>query len=159
MSRFTHATQSHQRQDGMASAKRLRRGPERGLGRGFTLLEVIVVVVIIALLATLVAPRVFDNIGRSNARIARAEVESIAQQVHLYLVDNGMSRIPNDFRLQQLTEGDRPYLRPRDLIDPWGNEYVIRIPGEVNPDFDIISYGASGEPGGEGEDADIIHGD
>ncbi|TVQ51104.1 MAG: prepilin-type N-terminal cleavage/methylation domain-containing protein [Phycisphaerales bacterium] len=134
-----------------------RRRALRQARRGFSLLEIVVVVTIIALLATLVAPRLLDNIGRSKQGVARSEVASIAQQVNLYLADHGLSRIPQDFRLEALTEGDRPYMRERDLIDPWGNPYVIVIPGEENIDFDIVSYGADGQPGGEGEDQDIVN--
>ena len=61
--------------------------------------------------------------------------------------------------LPRLLEGDKPYLNnPNDLLDPWGNPYVVLIPGEVNYDFDIVSYGADGQPGGEGEDSDIYSG-
>ena len=67
--------------------------------------------------------------------------------------------MPVDFELVELTQGEDPYLNNADdLIDPWGNEYVILIPGEYNYDFDIISYGAKGQPGGEGDEADIISG-
>lgn len=123
--------------------------------RGFTLLEIIVVVTIIALLATLVAPRLLGNVDRAKAGAARNGVAQIAQQVSIYLVDNGMSRVPNDFNLEQLV--DAQLLRARDLIDPWGNPYVIIVPGIENPDFDIVSYGADGQPGGEGYDADIVN--
>lgn len=136
---------------------RRRQRSSRRNRRGFSLLEIVVVVTIIALLATLVAPRLLDNIGRSKQRIAQSEVASIAQQVNLYMADHGMSRIPQDFNLEWLTEGDRPYMRSRDLIDPWGNPYVIVIPGEENPDFDIVSYGADGQPGGDGEDMDVVN--
>lgn len=129
----------------------------RARRRGFTLLEIVVVVIIIALLATLVAPRVFDNIGRSKQRVAQSGVAQIAQQVSLYMADNGMSRLPPNFDLMALTEGSRPYLRPRDLIDPWGNPYEIVVPGQENIDFDIISFGADGVPGGEDEDADVVN--
>jgi general secretion pathway protein G len=122
---------------------------------GFTLLEIVVVVVIIALLAALVAPRVFDNIGRSKVRIARSEVASIAQQVQIYMVDHDLSRLPNNFTLDALVADGR--LRAKDIVDPWQNPYEIIIPGNENPGFDIVSYGADGEPGGEGEDADIVH--
>lgn len=125
--------------------------------RGFTLLEIVVVVTIIALLGALIVPRLIDRIGWSKQQVASSEVAQIAQQVELYMVDNGVSRLPSDFDLIVLTEGDSPYLRPRDLIDPWGNPYVIIVPGEENPDFDIVSYGADGVPGGEGEDEDIVH--
>jgi len=125
---------------------------------GFTLLEIIVVVTIIALLAALVAPRLLGNVGRSKQKIAKAEVASIAQQISLWMLDNGYSKPPNDFELQVLLEGDDPYLAKQDdLLDPWGRQYIVRIPGEENPDFDVISYGADGEPGGEGEDADVVN--
>jgi len=127
--------------------------------RGFSLLEVIVAVMIVAMLAALVVPRVLENIGRSKERIARAEVNSLANQVRLYLADNEMTRPSPDFDLEWLTEGPRPYLNnANDLIDPWGNPYVIIVPGQYNIDFDIVSYGADGQPGGEGEDADVISG-
>jgi general secretion pathway protein G len=125
--------------------------------RGFTLLEIVVVVTIIALLGALIVPRLIDRIGWSKQQVAKSEVAQIAQQVELYMVDNGVSRLPSDFDLSALTQGDRPYLRPQDLIDPWGNPYVIVVPGEVNRDFDIVSYGADGLPGGEGEDADVVN--
>lgn len=123
--------------------------------RGFTLLEIIVVVTIIALLATLVAPRLLGNVDRARAGSAQNGVAQIAQQVSLYALDQGWSRVPQDFDLQLLVDAN--LLRSRDLIDPWGNPYMIRVPGTENPDFDIVSYGANGEPGGEGYDADIVN--
>lgn len=134
-----------------------RRRPARSIRRAFTLLEVIVVVTIIALLAAMVAPRLLGNIGRAKTRIAQTGVSSIAQQLGIYLADNGMSKPPPDFDLSVLTQGDDPLLREKDLIDPWGNPYILRVPGIVNPGFDIVSLGADGEPGGEGEDADIVN--
>ena len=123
--------------------------------RAFTLIEIIVVVTIIALLATLIAPRLLKNIGKSKQKVAQAEAASIAQQVQLWMLDNGYSRLPDDFELEQLTEGDDASLRVKDLLDPWEHNYVVINPGEENPDFDIVSYGADGQPDGEGEDADI----
>jgi general secretion pathway protein G len=137
------------------SRKTAYRKAKRQARRGFTLLEIIVVVTIIALLAALVAPKLLGNIGRSKQRIATAEIASIRQQVQIYLVDNQMSTIPADFELEMLVEGEQPYLEPDALLDPWERPYVLVIPGEVHSDFDITSYGADGEPGGEGEDADV----
>jgi general secretion pathway protein G len=75
------------------------------------------------------------------------------------MTEQGLSRPSDDFELDMLLEGDDPYLDNADqLIDPWGNRYVIVIPGEVNVDFDIVSYGSDGERGGEGDAADIVHG-
>ena len=129
----------------------------RQVRRAFTLMEIIVVVTIIALLATLIAPRLLKNIGKSKQKVAQSEVASIAQQVQLWMLDNGQSRLGEDFELVQLTEGDDPSLRAKDLIDPWENSYVLINPGEENLDFDIVSYGADGQSGGEGEDADIVN--
>lgn len=126
--------------------------------RAFTLLEIIVVVTIIALLATLVAPRLLARVGQSKQNIAKADVASLAQQVSLYLLDNGMSTPPDDLTLEALTEGDDPPLKAKDIVDPWGNHFFIRTGMDaVNPDFDIVSYGADGQAGGEGENADIVN--
>jgi general secretion pathway protein G len=133
------------------------RTPSRRRRRGFTLLEVIVVVTIIAMLAALVAPRLLPNIDRSNQRIAQAEVASIAQQVQLWMADNSLSRLPDDFDLEMLTEGNDPYLAGKGLLDPWENGYVLINPGDQNVDFDLVSYGADGQPGGEGLDGDIYN--
>jgi general secretion pathway protein G len=127
----------------------------RAARRGFTLLEIIVVVTIIALLATLIAPRLLGRIGQAKVSVAKAEVNEIAKQINLYCVDHGITRPGDDFELAALTSGNNPYLKASDLTDPWGHEYVIIIPGEHNPDFDVVSYGADGAPGGDAENADI----
>ena len=125
--------------------------------RAFTLLEVIVVVTIIALLATMIVPKLLRNIGSTKQKLAQAEVSTLANQISLWMADNGHSRLPDDFDLEILTEGNDPYLDPDDLLDPWDNEYRLNIPGEVNHDFDVVSFGANGEPGGEDEDADVYN--
>lgn len=123
--------------------------------RGFTLLEIVVVVVIIAMLAALVMPRVWQRYGRSQVSVAEARASQIGSAVRMYLLDHSLGRIPPNFDLQALVDsGD---LRPKDLLDPWNNPFVLIIPGEENPDFDVVSYGADGQPGGEGVDADIVH--
>jgi general secretion pathway protein G len=127
----------------------------RAIRRGFTLLEMIVVVTIIALLATLVAPKLLGNIGTAKRRKAQHSVESLSSQVQIWMANEGLSSLPRDFSLEMLTEGDDRVLNPDDLIDPWKNAYVIEIPGIHNPDFDIVSYGEDGQPGGEGKAEDI----
>lgn len=135
------------------------RPSDRRLRRGFSLVEVIVAVTIIALLAALVAPRLYRFIGTAKDSKAKAETSSIAQQVKLYMTEQGTSRLSDDFRLEVLLQRPDPYIENAEqLIDPWGNPYTIVIPGEFNVDFDIVSYGADGRPGGEGENADIVHG-
>lgn len=124
--------------------------------RGFSLLEVIIAVSIIALLATLVVPRLTKFLSGANESKAVAEVNSLANTVKLYMASETTGRLTDDFQLEQLLDGDDPYLNsPEDLVDPWGNNYEIIIPGERNLDFDIICYGADGKPGG---DEDIING-
>ena len=135
-----------------------RQSPTRRLHprRGFSLLEVIIAVSIIALLATLVVPRLTRFLSGANDNKAVAEVNSLANTVKLYMASETTGTLTDDFRLDMLLDGDDPYLNnSEDLVDPWGNNYEIIIPGEQNLDFDIISYGTDGKPGG---DDDIING-
>jgi general secretion pathway protein G len=95
--------------------------------------------------------------------MAASNASSLATQVQGFIVDHGKleSGASIDIlwqRPSEVAEEDwEPYVgKAEDLLDPWGNKFVLRVPGEVNYDFDIISYGADGQPGGEGEDADII---
>jgi len=120
--------------------------------RGFTLLEVIVVVTIIALLATLVAPRLLGNIDKAKQSKAQSEVNSIHQQVSIWLANNGRTTVSDDFELEMLTEGPDAVLDSEDLVDPWENPYRFAIDGS---DFVIFSLGRDGQEGGEGYDGDI----
>ena len=141
------------------------RNKHRSNYRGFTLIEIIVVVMIIAVLATLIAPRLFERVGSAKQTAAKAQASTIAKTVTLYVLDMGLSTPPDDFDLELLRRNadngggpQGPYLeRDSDLIDPWKNPFEIVVPGEVNTSFDIISYGEDGEPGGEGNNADITH--
>ena len=127
-----------------------RRRPARPRRRAFTLLEIIVVVTIIALLATMVAPRVLKWLGRSKVNVAQAEVAKLAETLRLYLLDNNLSRPDPDMDLGVLTEGEDPLLAKADyLIDPWDRPYELVVPGEENIDFDIVSPGEDGELGTE----------
>ena len=125
--------------------------------RGFSLLEVIIAVSIIALLATLVVPRLTKFLSGANENKAVAEVNSLANTVKLYMATETTGILDDDFQLELLLGGDDPYLNsPEDLIVPWGNAYVIYTSGDLmNQDFDVVSYGPDGNPGG---DDDIIHG-
>jgi general secretion pathway protein G len=132
--------------------------------RGFTLIEIIVVVMIITVLATLIAPKLLDRVGGARKAAAKAKAATIAKLVNLYTLDKGLSAPRDDFDLEILLlphdEGggpSGPYLeRADDLIDPWGFPFELVLPpGTVNASFDIISWGEDNEPGGEGLDEDI----
>ena len=132
--------------------------------RGFTLVEILVVVSIIALLAGMVSLRLLGVVGSTKAQIAESDAGSLATALKLYLLDTGVS--PEDgmdltvLLLSPSEGGGRsgPYLEKRDAhLDPWGNPFVVVVPGEKNVDYDIVSYGSDGQPGGEGDAADITH--
>ena len=128
----------------------------RPVRRAFTLIEIIVVVTIIALLAAVIAPRLFGRIDWAKENAARADVESIAAAVKLYLMESNRN-LNDGFELRDLMvpaeDGgglSGPYLeKDEDLYDPWKNAFVIRFPGDVNYDFDIISIGKDGQLGTE----------
>ena len=136
---------------------------QRPLTRGFTLLEIIVVVTIIAVLATLIAPKLLSRVGSAKQTAAIAKASTIAKAINLYLLDEGISTPDDNFDLEILLlspdDGGGqhgPYLeRSADIIDPWGVPYELHVPGDVNASFDVISWGEDKQPGGDGPAADI----
>jgi general secretion pathway protein G len=129
---------------------------------GFTIIEVIVIVVILGVLAAVIAPRLFGRIGQSKAAVAKVNAGSLANCVRNYMVDHGKPEAGSTLtilieRPPNVAEDKwEPYVDNADaLLDPWGNPFMLMIPGQKNVDFDIVSYGADGKPGGESENADI----
>lgn len=127
---------------------------------GFTLLELLVVMVIIGLLAAYVGPRYFAQIGKSEQGVARAQIEALAKALDTYRLD--MGAYPGaDKGLNALTakptdepRWQGPYLQKAVPLDPWGRPYVYKPPS-AGGDFDLLSYGKDGLPGGEADNADV----
>jgi len=117
--------------------------------KGFTLLELLVVIVIIGLLAGYVAPRYFSQVGKSEVQVARAQIDALEKAVDQYRLDN--RRYPTS---EEGLAAIQPYLKKTLPNDPWGRPYLYRVPGE-RAEYEVFSYGRDGKPGGTGEDADI----
>ena len=128
--------------------------------RGFTLIELMIVIIILGLLVGLVGPRLVGKVGGAKLGTAKAQIEMLATACDTFRLD--MSRFPAT--LQDLivnpgegTKWDGPYLRKSEIpLDPWDNPYEYRAPGEEGRDYDIISYGADGIEGGDDENRDIV---
>ncbi len=137
---------------------------DRRAQRGFTLIEIMVVVVILGILAAIIVPRFLGRPDEAKVTKAKVDMKSLEEALGLFKLDNGfypsteqglqalvskpeIGRIPTRY-----SEGG--YLK-KVPNDPWGTPFVYLSPGVNRPEFDIISYGADGQPGGESFDADI----
>lgn len=128
--------------------------------RGFTLLELLVVMVILGLLVGYVAPKYFSQVGKSETKTARAQIESLEKALDIYRLDTGHYP-PTEVGLKALnTRPDNepkwngPYMKKDVPMDPWGRPYIYKLPGE-HGDFDLFSLGKDGQPGGQGDNADV----
>ncbi|GAB3409449.1 type II secretion system major pseudopilin GspG [Massilia agilis] len=128
---------------------------------GFTLLELLVVIVIIGLLAAYVGPKYFSQLGKSEVTIAKAQIESFEKSLDTYRLDVGRYPTTEEGLAALIAapasaagKWNGPYLKKGIPLDPWGRAYQYRAPGSKG-EYDIISTGKDGQPGGTGEDADI----
>jgi general secretion pathway protein G len=133
--------------------------------RGFTLIELLVVITVIAILAGLVGPMVFRNVGDAKVSAAQAQIELLALALDQYRLDNDFYPATGQglAALREKPPGEPearnwrgPYLRKTVPLDPWGRPYDYKAPGQVNTEsYDLLSLGRDGQPGGSGEDADV----
>lgn len=131
---------------------------------GFTLIEMLVVIVVIAILAGLVGPLVFRNVGDAKVSAAKAQIEIFGLALDQYRLDNDYypTTAQGLQALRALPTGDPParnwrgpYLKKAVPMDPWGRPYAYTSPADSTGGYDLVSYGRDGRPGGTGEDADI----
>ncbi|MHC4212489.1 MAG: type II secretion system major pseudopilin GspG [Planctomycetota bacterium] len=133
--------------------------------KAFTFVELLVVIMIISMLTVFVAPRIFRGLGKAKRDIAKAKMAILESAIGAFAAN--CERYPDEsLGLEELVvmpedlEGKwaGPYLKRSELLDPWENPYIYREEGEINPGtFDLISYGADGVEGGEGDNADIYN--
>ena len=137
----------------------------RSKEKGFTLVELLVVILILSMLAAFVAPKMFKGLGRAKRDIAKAKMANIESAVGRFQIDCG--RLPDEsYGLEELVvepaeledKWNGPYLKKSELLDPWENEYIYIEEGQINPgSFDLVSYGADKQEGGEDDDEDIYN--
>jgi general secretion pathway protein G len=129
--------------------------------RGFTLLELLVVMVIIGMLVSYVGPKYFSQIGKSEVKTARAQIDGLEKALDTYRLDTGHYPSTEQGLAALFTapaneaKWQGPYLKKTVPLDPWGNAYLYKSPGE-HGEVDISSYGSDGQPGGTKDDAKDI---
>ena len=137
-------------------------GQQKRMQHGFTLLELLVVMVIIGLLTGIVGPKLFKNIGKSEVKAAKAQIDSLGKALDQYRLDTGhyptTEQGLNSLVTKPANESkwDGPYLTKTVPADPWGRPYLYKNPGE-HGDYDLFSYGKDGQVGGSGDAADIVN--
>ena len=132
-------------------------GPRRS--RGFTILEIVIVFILLAGIMAFVGPKIFEQMGRAKSQEARIRIQQLAGQVEMYKLEVG--KLPENLQalLKQPGGVDRwngPYVKETDLKDAWGNDYRYTVPGQGRA-YDLVSLGADGKDGGEGENRDITN--
>lgn len=133
---------------------------------GFSLIELMVVLVILGLLATMLVPRIMDRPDEARVTKAKADIRALQTALRFYKLDNGKYPTTEQGLIALVEKPDTPpeprnyrqggYLEAESIpTDPWGMDFIYRSPGDEERDYEIISYGADGEEGGDGFDADI----
>jgi general secretion pathway protein G len=125
--------------------------------RGFTILEIVIVFILLAGIMAFVGPKIFEQLGRAKSQEARIRIQQLAGQIEMYKLEVG--RYPENLQALVKQPGgvDRwngPYAKDPALKDAWGNDYRFTVPGQGKA-FDLVSLGADGKDGGDGENRDI----
>lgn len=131
--------------------------------KGFTLLELLVVMAIIGLLAAYVGPKYFSQLGKSEQNVAKAQIEAFAKALDTFRLDAGRYPTTAEGLGALMTKPvnvrtwNGPYLAKEIPLDPWGKAYIYKNPGSRGREYDIISYGSDGQPGGTDVAADVLN--
>ena len=126
--------------------------------RGFTILEIVIVFILLAGIMAFVGPKIFEQMGRAKSSEAKIRIQQMAGQIEMYKLEVGKYPASLQELLKQPggTEGkwNGPYIKEPDLKDAWGNDYRYTVPG-TNKAYDLVSMGADGKEGGDGENRDV----
>ena len=129
---------------------------------GITLIEMLVVVTIIALFAALVGPRLFGNVDKAKRTTAKVQINNFMNALGQYKLDTGTFPTTEQglqalrIKPDSATQWAGPYFPQEIPADPWGRPYLYKFPGEHGEEPDIVSLGVDGQPGGEGNNADVV---
>lgn len=126
--------------------------------RGFSLMELMIVLIILGLLGSLVAPKLFSKVGSSKKKTAIAQMQMFETAIDTYRLD--MGTVPsslNDLVSSESQGWDGPYLPKAIPMDPWGQKYAYAVTGDSAKPYTLMSYGLDGKVGGSGESEDIVH--
>jgi general secretion pathway protein G len=126
---------------------------------GFTILEIVIVFILLAGIMAFVGPKIFEQMGRAKSQEARIRMQHLVGQIEMYKLEVG--KYPENLQalVKQppgLDKWNGPYAKDDDLKDAWGNDFRFQLPGSSKP-FDLVSLGADGREGGEGENRDIAY--
>ena len=135
----------------------MRSAPPSRRQRGFTLLEIVIVFVLIGALLAFVVPKIYSQMGQAKSREATIRIQALVGDIELYKLEVG--KYPENLQalVKQPPGADKwngPYAKDADLKDAWGNDYRYTVPGASKP-YDLVSLGADGREGGEGENRDV----